>query len=108
MSTRPPTISIKDLAKAVDQAVKVAGEKHELKFSPEFVVRWPIIFGFVFDTHQAKIEQAEQIAAEITQHVTTGEGTAQAFGVTQLEPAVLATRGIIICGMIPPESTLEF
>ncbi len=103
MATRPPTISIKDISKAVEHAVKVAGEKHQVQFSPEFRLGPGTIMGRQLLQADIALKQAEQIATEITQQVTSGAAGAApaALAATHLEPAVLVGRGIIICGMMP-------
>ena len=100
MPNRPATISIKDISKAVENAVKIAGDKHKVQFSPEFRLGPGTIMGRQLLQANIGLQQAEQIATEITQQVTSG-AAAPALGVTQLEPAVLVGRGVIICGMMP-------
>jgi len=75
MAKRPPTISIKNLSKAVDRAVKVASEKHGVQLSPEFHLGPGTIMGRRLPP-DIELKQAEQIASEITKQVTSSERAA--------------------------------
>jgi hypothetical protein len=103
MSNRPASISIKDIAKAVDHAVRVASEKHKVKFGPEFTINPGLIMGrWLLD--DIKMSQAEQIAGEIAQHAAGAAGGADvkaAAGRSPFEPIVLGGRGHVICGFWP-------
>lgn len=108
MAQRPPTISIREVSKAVEHAVKVASEKHKVQFSPAFRLGPGTIMGRQILQADIGLKQAEQVAAEITQHVAGGGvGAAPTLGTIPLEPAVLVRPGIIICGFWPPEPTWE-
>jgi hypothetical protein len=69
---RPPTISVKELSHAVEQAVKIASEKHKVQFAPGLLVAPGSIMGRQLLEDNIPISKAGQIAAEITQHVTAG------------------------------------
>jgi hypothetical protein len=103
MPNRPATISIKDLANAVEHAVRVTSEKHKVQFSSHFHIGPGTIIGRKLVQPDIGLKQALQIATEITQQVTRGEGSAPAFASAQFEPAVLARGedGNPTCGMIP-------
>ncbi|MBI1821819.1 MAG: hypothetical protein HYR79_08940 [Nitrospirae bacterium] len=102
MNKRPGTISIKELSKAVDNAVKIAAERHNVRFSPELIIG-PIILGRQILQADIQLKQAEQIATEITQHLAANVSGA-ALGAHQAEPAVLVRKGpVITIGYIPPE-----
>lgn len=104
---RAQTLSSKDITKAVDAAVKLAGEKHKVKFAPEFRIGPGTIMGRQLLSADVAVHQAEQIATEIahqaSQHAVqafgAGAGTA-AIPRPQLEPVVLVRPGIILCGFI--------
>lgn len=101
--TRALTIAAKDIAKAVDSAVKLVGDKHKVKFAPEFHIGPGTIMGRILQG-EIGLKQAEQIAAEITQHAATGAGAGAGAGIgsaAQLEPAVLINRNLILCGFYP-------
>jgi hypothetical protein len=102
MASRPSTISIKDLSNAVEHAVKIATQKHNVRFSPEFRIEPGTIIGRQLLQADIGLKQAEQIATEITQHVMTS-GAAAIAG-TQLEPVVFVRRGGTTCGAICPTS----
>jgi hypothetical protein len=100
MDKNPPTISIKDLSKAVEHAVKIASAKHNVQFSPEFRIGPGGIMGRQLMEPEIGSKQAEQIATEITQHVATA--AAATLGATPLDPVVLIGRFGVVCGMIIP------
>jgi hypothetical protein len=100
MARRPPTIAISDLSKAVEQAVKVATEKHKVQFLAEFRIGPGTIIGRQLLTADIGLKQAEQIATEIAEHVTTKVESAAAIAANQFEPAVLIKGGGTTCGMI--------
>ncbi len=101
--TRALTIAAKDIAKAVDSAVKLVGEKHKVKFAPEFHIGPGTIMGRMLQG-EIGLKQAEQIAAEITQHAAAGAGAGAGpagLAKPQFEPAVLINRNLILCGFYP-------
>jgi hypothetical protein len=103
MTNRPRTISIKEIARAVDKAVKIASEKHSVKFAEEFTINPGLIMGrWLLD--DIKVSVAEQIATEIAQNaeaaVVVGVD-AQAAARPPLNPVVLGTGGHVICGSRP-------
>lgn len=117
-TTRALTLSAKDISKAVDNAVKLVGEKHKVKFAPEFRVGPGTIMGRQLLSAEVGLNQAEQIATEIAQqaaqhagqHVGVGAG-AGAIARPQLEPVVLIRPGLILCGFYPgpiPELEQQF
>jgi len=94
MAQRPATISIKEVSKAVEHAVKIASEKHKVQFASGFRFGPGTIMGRQLLQADIAINKAEQIATEITQQVP---------GATQFEASVWVGRGIIICGFWPPD-----
>lgn len=106
MANRPPTISIKDLSKAVDHAVKVVAEKHKVQLAPEFSFSGGLIMGRWLLQAEIGLQEAQQVATGIAQHVTAGGAAPAALGAalsaTHLTPAVLSRPGGIICGFMPP------
>jgi hypothetical protein len=109
MTNRPPTISIKQIASAVDKAVKIASDKHGVKFGPEFTINPGLIMGRWL-LEDVKLSQAGLIANEIAQHAAgTGlGGEAQAAVRPPLNPVVLGIGGHVICGFWPgPEWTVR-
>ena len=111
---RALTISAKDIAKAVDGAIKLVGEKHKVKFAPEFHIGPGTIMGRQLLAAEVSLTQAEQIAAEIAshagQHAGAGAGAA-ALTRPQFEPAVLIRKDLILCGFYPgpiPEIAQQF
>jgi hypothetical protein len=117
-TNRALTLSAKDVSKAVDSAVKLVGEKHKVKFAPEFRIGPGTIMGRQLLATDIGLQQAEKIAAEIAQHaaqqvgrqVGAGAGTA-AVARPKLEPVVLVRPGLILCGFYPgpiPELEQKF
>jgi hypothetical protein len=105
MSNRPPTISIKEIASAVEKAVKVASEKHKVKFAPELTINPGLIMGRWL-LEDIKLSQAELIAGEIAQSATAGfagagAATADARATSPFRPVVLGIGGHVICGFWP-------
>ena len=99
-TNRPQVIAAKDISTAVDQAVKLAAEKHKEKFGPEFHIGPGTIMGRYLLESGTALKQAEQIANEITQHVN-GPEAARAAVAPRFEPAVLIRNGLILCGFCP-------
>jgi len=104
MSNRAATLSAKDVSKAVDHAVKVVGEKHKVKFAPEFRIGPGTIIGRQLLEATVGLQQAEQLATEIAhqaaQHAAAGGGAA-GLARPQFEPAVLIRKDLILCGFYP-------
>jgi hypothetical protein len=94
MAQRPATISIKEVSKAVEQAVKVASDKHKVQFASGFRFGPGTIMGRQLLEADIPINRAEQIAGEITQQVP---------GAAELVASVWVGHGIIICGFWPPD-----
>src|ERR1700741_3583966 len=67
MANRALSISAKDVAKAVDSAVKAVADKHKVKFAPEFRIGPGTIIGRQLLQAEVNLQQAEQIATELTQ-----------------------------------------
>ena len=98
MATVPPTIALKHLSIAVDEAVKAAVTKHQAKVTAPFAINPGIICGPLLDA-AIDLKTAQQIAEEITQQVQKSQ-----VGVAAKAPlvsAVLASHGRIICGFFP-------
>lgn len=109
MTSRPPTISIKQIAGAVDKAVKIASDKHTVKFAPEFAIRSGLIMGRWL-LQDIKLSQAELIASEIAGQVGSAAVGVEALAGTRpaLTPVVLGMGGHVICGFWPgPEWSVE-
>jgi len=101
IGNRPQVIAAKDVSMAVDHAVKLATEKHKVKFGPDFSIGPGTIMGRYLLESATALNQAEQLAMEITQHVN-GQGAARAAGIApHYEPAVLIRNGLILCGFYP-------
>jgi hypothetical protein len=102
MATRPSSISLKHLAPAVDQAVKAAIQRNPAKVTAGFVINPGIICGPILE-ETIDLKVAQTIATEITQQVQKAQigAAAAATVLPKLEPAVLVTRGHIICGFYP-------
>jgi hypothetical protein len=117
-TNRALTLSAKDISKAVDNAVKLVGEKHKVKFAPEFRIGPGTIMGRQLLSAEVGLKQAEQIATEIAQqaaqhagHQVGAGGGAAALAHPQLEPVVLIRRDLILCGFYPgpiPELEQQF
>jgi|SRR5579884_4255555 hypothetical protein len=97
MSTRPVSISVKDLSSAVKKAVSAVQQKegvqleHELHFGR-------IIMGIILQP--AQLPKAEKIANDLAGHI---KSSSPSLGGAALEPGVLIANGRIICGFIAPE-----
>jgi hypothetical protein len=101
---RPPTLSIKELSQAVDHAVKIASQKHKVEFAPEFRINPGTIIGRQLLKADITVNQAQQLATDIAQHLSTakvGPAAAAAPGLLPFEPAVFGHRNILICGFLP-------
>lgn len=107
MTNRPPTISIKEIAGAVDKAVKIASQKHNVKFGEEFTINSGLIMGRWL-LQDIKMSQAELIATEIAQSAGGAAGVDAAAARPPLKPVVLGTGGHVICGFWPgPEWSVK-
>jgi len=114
MPTSTRTISAKQLASAVDHAVKTAAQRHNLQFGPAFSING-IINGRQLLQASADSNALRQAATDIAQEASRAAsgamgaehaGAEKAVSAThlQLEPAVLIGRNHIICGWINPEN----
>jgi hypothetical protein len=100
---RRTTLSLKDLSQAAENAVKLVSGRHRIKVDEGFIIDPGILCGR--QVQIADLKQAEQIATEITQQVAEGMGlgpagasAAAGRGESQVEPAVLLQRGLVLCG----------
>jgi hypothetical protein len=101
-SNRPQVIAAKDVSAAVDQAVKLATEKHKEKFGPDFHIGPGTIMGRYLLESATALKQAQQIATEITQHVNEqGAARGPSVALPRFEPAVLLRNNLILCGFYP-------
>jgi hypothetical protein len=110
-TNRAQTISAKDVAKAVDGAVKLVSEKHKVKFAPEFHIGPGTIMGRQLLSAEVGLKQAEQIATEIAGHAGQQAGAGAALARPQFEPVVLIRKDLILCGFYPgpiPEIEQQF
>ncbi len=97
----PVTISVRELSKTVQQAVA----KHNIPAHPGFHCG-PIIMGIILRPEIQQLEQANQIASNVTAHFH-GAHEALLAG-SQLQPAVLSRPGgPIICGFIAENLILQ-
>jgi hypothetical protein len=102
MASKPSTVSLKQLASTVDQAVKLALERHPAKSTANFVINPGILAGPILDS-ATNIQVAQQIAQTITAQVQQAGGfaAAAAGAGAPLQSGVLITPTHIICGFYP-------
>jgi hypothetical protein len=110
MTNRPLTISIREIARAVDKAVKITSEKHGVKFAEQFTINPGLIMGRWL-LQDIKVSLAEQIATEIAQNAEAALVVgvdAKAAARPPLNAVVLGTGGHVICGFWPgPEWSVK-
>jgi hypothetical protein len=96
MATKAGSISARDLPGMIDKAV--GGAKGGDKLDKATILDWTIV-GRILRDEAMSLKDAQQIATEVSRNVALpGAGAAA----SQLEPAVLAAHGRIICGFLPP------
>jgi hypothetical protein len=100
MASKPSTVSLKQLTSTVDQAVKLALERHPAKSTANFVINPGILAGPILDS-ATNIQVAQQIAQTITAQVQQAGGFAAAAAGAPLQYGVLITPTHIICGFYP-------
>ena len=100
------SISAKQLAAAVDQAVKAAAERHKLQFEPQFTVNGIINGRMLREAANLQLPAIRQAAAEIAQQASAAHDAPGAALKLKLEPAVLVGRDYILCGFFPPQPVL--
>ncbi len=108
--TRALTIGTKDIAKAVENAVKLVGDKHQVKFAPEFHIGPGTLMGRMV-RGEIGLKQAEQIASDLTHAAASAGAGPGALARPQFEPAVLIRKDLILCGFFPgpiPEIEQQF
>jgi hypothetical protein len=108
VSQSSPTLSISHLSKAVDEAVKIASERHKVQFAPEFRVGPGLIMGRELLQANIQVQQLQQIATDIAQHVGSAAGgveASRAIGGQHLEAACLCVPRII-CGFVAAPNTV--
>ena len=101
MSNRPQSLSVKNLSAAVDKAISVARDKHNVQFQPGFQIGPGLIMGRWL-AEVANLETVQEAAQTITAHVNAGGGLhAAAAKPGAFEPVVLSAGNRIICGFWP-------
>jgi hypothetical protein len=100
------SISIRDLSKAVDDAVKLATQRHKVQFSPELLIAPGGIIGRQLSQANVSLHQAEQIAGEMAQHLETQALSSSASAPAKIEPLVLVRQGGIILGGRPVDQSI--
>ena len=102
-----PTLSISDLAKASEAAVKIVAERHKVQFGSGFHVGPGTIAGRILMNADIPVQKAMQIATDIANHMAAPETGDIARNVTggHLEPAIVCRAGHIICGILPAPGT---
>ena len=104
--TQPQSISIRDLASAVDRAVKAAVRSHpnfaggELTTGPVIRPGWPVIMGIIYRPPLPDRTLAETNA--FATEVTTQLARDSAVAVKPLESVVLVGGGHTTIGFVPP------
>jgi hypothetical protein len=108
MSTkRPKSISVRELSKTVDAAVKAVADKHNLKFEPGLVVDWTILGRILRELEGVNVGTVNQAAAELTKSIGGAHADLAHGPGGGLEPAVFGRGGILICGFIAANA-IEF
>ena len=100
MAAKPSTASLKQLTSTVNQAVKLALERHPAKSTANFVINPGVLAGPILDP-ATNIQVAQQIAQTITAQVQQAGGLAGAAAGAPLQYGVLITPTHIICGFYP-------
>jgi hypothetical protein len=107
---RPLTLSVKDLAQAVEKAVQLVAARHNVAFTPELKIYPGLIIGRQIRQANITFQQAEQIATEITDLLaqeTAASGDRVALSALSPEPIVVVKRGPIIITGAQPGPVLE-
>jgi hypothetical protein len=98
-------LSVKQLAGAVDKAVKLAADRHKLQFDSPYTINGLINGRTLRAAAQVDLNAVRQAAQDITDQVAGAAGpgaTAAATIKQQFQPAVLILPRLILCGFIPP------
>lgn len=104
---RADSIGIKELASAVDKAVKAVGDKNKVTFQSGFTINPTIINGRILRESITDLAQAQKIANEITQQVAAGAGGVGAVGIPKtLTPTVVWWNRHIIVGFVERQPTI--
>lgn len=101
---RPLTISVKDLSQAVERAVRLVAAQHNVEFTPELKIYPSLLIGRQIRQDNITFQRAEQIATEITNHLTQpslAPGAAVDVAALSPEPIVVSLRKTILCGYRP-------
>jgi hypothetical protein len=105
-------LSVKQMAGAVEEAVKIAADRHRLQFEPQYTINGIINGRLLREAGAVDLNAVRQASEEITQHANGaigGTGAAAAVPQVQLEAAVLIAPKYILCGYIPgPIQTIRF
>ena len=100
-----PNVSLTQLSKVVDQAVKAALQRNNVKATAPFTINPGILAGPILDA-AVNLEVAQRVAEQVTQQVQQAQAGAgqQAAGAAAqtLQSGVLITGNHIICGFFPP------
>jgi hypothetical protein len=102
---RPLVLSVKDMAQAVENAVRLVAARHNVAFTPELKIYPGLIIGRQIRQANLTFQQAEQIATEITDQLAqepAAPGDHVAISALSPEPLVVVKRGpIILTGYLP-------
>jgi hypothetical protein len=103
---RASTISLKQVGGAADKAIKLAAEKHKVRFEKptfEYVPDWQTLGGILMEL--ADLRQAQGVAQDITNSINQAVGGAQAAAGGaggHFQPVVIWAGGNhVICGARP-------
>ena len=101
MPTSIAKIPLRRLTGSVDEAVKAALARHQVKTSSGFVINPGILAGPILEA-ATDLKVAQQIAEDITQHVQRSQTFAGGAGAgSALTSGILVTRDHILCGFFP-------
>ncbi len=94
---RPRSITAKELTGAVEDAVRRVQYRHKIEFESGIRIGPGLIIGRQI-RDRVNLDQAEEIAAQITEGLTTAGGV---IGGSSIKPAALVIDRRIIVGFFP-------
>lgn len=97
---RPKSISVRELSKTVDAAVKAVADKHDVKFEPGLVLDWTIIGRILREMEGLPVGKANQAAGDLTKAISSAHGELVHGPGGGLEPALIVRNDLLICGFI--------
>jgi hypothetical protein len=109
MATNPASesLSIKELAPALNKALEIATEKHHLALQGTLVVNPGTIIGRLLRGEVTNLQALQAAATEVTEQAVRAQGAGVAAAASQLVPAIIWKNGTTTMGFVEQQRGLR-